>query len=169
MGCKIALVGQIFKEHTTEMITGTCTRLVCFSCTHRHPPHTHTQCILSHYKMNFMITKFQKTVLEQMVAVSGLSSGMICVGHRASASPPVEIHLLEGVHILGTTKRPSAEEAIPGGKRASTHGLATVLRKRDCWTKTKLHLQIKPMENAFQTQHSYVFTESVFLQASHKL
>lgn len=102
------------------MITGTCTRLVCFSYTQRL--HTHTQThpqtaySKSHYKMNFMITKFQKTVLEQMAAVCGLSPGMIREGDRASASPPAEVDLPEGLRILGTTKHPSAKEPTPGGE-----------------------------------------------------
>lgn len=66
--------------------------------------------------MNFMITKFQRSVLEQMASVSGLSPGMIREGDRASASPPAEVDLPEGLRILGTTKHPSAKEPTPGGK-----------------------------------------------------
>lgn len=76
------------------MITGMCSRLVCFSYTHTHihtlpiGTHTHTHSVYSksHYKINFTITKFQKTVLEHTVAVPGYLPGNLS-GTQGLAKP----------------------------------------------------------------------------------
>lgn len=64
--------------------------------------------------MNFMITKFQTFDLEQMVTVSGLSRGTVCVGHRASASPPARTDLLGGLPTVRTARHPLRKRLVQG-------------------------------------------------------
>lgn len=92
--------------------------------------------------MNFMITKFQKFDLEQMVTVSGPSRGTVCVGHRASASPPARTDLLGGPPPLGTArhplrkrlvqeKQPPARAALPQSREGAAASTDTRTNRTD--------------------------------------